>query len=45
VTLRTEDTRRKPDLRVERVEGAGHAVQSEQPLELIRLIEDFVFAA
>ncbi|MCU1400276.1 MAG: putative hydrolase [Acidimicrobiales bacterium] len=30
-------------LRVEIVEGAGHAVQSDRPLELVRLIEEFVF--
>jgi len=29
---------------VEVVPGAGHAVQSDQPLELVRLINDFVFA-
>ena len=34
---------RMPDLRVEVVPGAGHAVQSDRPLELIRLIEAFVF--
>lgn len=38
-----EMMRRKPDLRVECVGGAGHAVQSDQPLELTRLIEDFAF--
>jgi hypothetical protein len=25
------------------VPGAGHAVQSDRPLDLVRLIEDFVF--
>ena len=30
-------------LRVETVEGAGHAVQSDQPKALAALIEDFVF--
>lgn len=37
-----EMVRRKPDLRVESVDDAGHAVQSDRPLELIRLIENFV---
>ncbi|HEY6790477.1 MAG TPA: alpha/beta hydrolase [Trebonia sp.] len=35
--------RRQPGLRLEVVAGAGHAVQSDQPLELTRLIQDFVF--
>ena len=39
----TEMERRMPDLRVEIVEGAGHAVQSDQPVQLIGLIEEFVF--
>ena len=43
-TDRAEMKRRIPSLRVEVVGGAGHAVQSDQPLELVRLIEDFVFA-
>jgi pimeloyl-ACP methyl ester carboxylesterase len=34
---------RLPGLRVETVEGAGHAVQSDQPKALAALIEDFVF--
>jgi pimeloyl-ACP methyl ester carboxylesterase len=34
---------RQPRLRVEIVPGSGHAVQSDQPLALARLIEDFVF--
>lgn len=38
-----EMVRRKPDLHVESVDGAGHAVQSDQPLELIRLIDEFAF--
>jgi len=37
-----EMRRRKPDLRVETVAGAGHAVQSDRPRELLRLIEEFV---
>jgi pimeloyl-ACP methyl ester carboxylesterase len=38
-----EFRRHQPDLRVEVVAGSGHAVQSDQPLELTRLIQDFVF--
>ena len=38
-----EMRRRLPSLRVEVVPGAGHAVQSDRPLDLKRLIEDFVF--
>jgi len=37
--------RRLPSLRLEVVPGAGHAVQSDQPLVLTRLIEDFALAA
>jgi pimeloyl-ACP methyl ester carboxylesterase len=33
---------RLPGLRVEVVDGAGHAVQSDQPLALVRLLEDFL---
>lgn len=36
-----EMKRRIPGLRVEIVDGAGHAVQSDRPLDLVRLIEDF----
>ena len=36
-----EFQRRLPAARVEVVPGAGHAVQSDQPLALARLIEDF----
>ena len=36
-----EFRRRLPAARVEVVPGAGHAVQSDQPLALARLIEDF----
>ena len=39
-----EMERRISDLRVAVVEGAGHAVQSDKPLELAALIEDFIFA-
>lgn len=38
----SEMSRRVPNLRVERVAGAGHAVQSDRPLDLVRLIQDFV---
>lgn len=40
-----EFLRRQPGLRTEVVRDSGHAVQSDQPLELTRLIQDFVFAA
>src|SRR6516162_8062511 len=33
---------RMPGLRAEVVPGAGHAIQSDQPLALARLIEDFI---
>jgi pimeloyl-ACP methyl ester carboxylesterase len=36
-----EFQRRLPAARVEMVPGAGHAIQSDQPLALARLIEDF----
>jgi pimeloyl-ACP methyl ester carboxylesterase len=46
--VRAEDAaefrRRLPAARVEVVPGAGHAVQSDQPLLLARLIEDFIRA-
>ena len=46
--VRDEDVdemrRRLPSLRVEVVDGAGHAVQSDRPLELVRLLENFVFS-
>ena len=32
----------RPDARVERVEGAGHSVQGDQPIVLADLLEDFV---
>jgi len=38
-----EMKRRLPGLRVETVAGAGHAVQSDRPLDMVRLIKDFVF--
>jgi pimeloyl-ACP methyl ester carboxylesterase len=34
--------RRRPDARVEHVEGAGHSVQGDRPVELAELITDFV---
>ena len=34
--------RRVPDVRVEHVEGAGHSVQGDAPLELAALIDDFM---
>lgn len=34
--------RRRPDARVEPVEGAGHSVQGDTPVELAGLIADFV---
>lgn len=37
-----EFRKRKPDVRVEVVDGAAHAVQSDQPLRLVELINDFV---
>jgi pimeloyl-ACP methyl ester carboxylesterase len=36
--------RRRPAVRVEVVPDAGHSVQGDQPLELARIIEDFVNA-
>ena len=38
-----EFRQRLPAARVEVVPGAGHAIQSDQPLALARLIEDFLF--
>jgi pimeloyl-ACP methyl ester carboxylesterase len=34
--------RRQPDTRVEVVEGAGHSIQGDRPLELASLLESFV---
>jgi pimeloyl-ACP methyl ester carboxylesterase len=34
--------RRQPDVRVETVEGAGHSVQGDRPVELAGLIESFL---
>ena len=36
--------RRQPAVRVEGVEGAGHSIQGDRPLELAGLIEDFLFS-
>jgi pimeloyl-ACP methyl ester carboxylesterase len=36
--------RRQPTVRVEGVEGAGHSIQGDRPLELAALIEDFLFS-
>ena len=36
--------KRQPKVRVEVVEGAGHSIQGDQPLELARLLEDFLEA-
>ena len=41
----SEMRRRLPGLRVEVVDGAGHAVQSDRPLDLVALIENFAFGA
>ena len=37
-----EFTRRLPAARIEKVAGAGHAVQSDQPAALVALLRDFV---
>jgi pimeloyl-ACP methyl ester carboxylesterase len=37
-----ELVRRRPDARIEHVEGAGHSVQGDKPIELAALIADFV---
>ena len=33
---------RRPDARVEHVEGAGHSVQGDRPVELAALIHSFI---
>jgi pimeloyl-ACP methyl ester carboxylesterase len=38
---RAELRRRQPDARVEVVEGAGHSIQGDRPIELARLVDDF----
>ncbi|HUC38157.1 MAG TPA: alpha/beta hydrolase [Acidimicrobiales bacterium] len=40
----TELLARRPDARVEHVDNAGHSVQGDAPLELARLVSDFVFS-
>jgi pimeloyl-ACP methyl ester carboxylesterase len=35
----------QPTARVERVEGAGHSVQGDRPVELAALLDDFAFGA
>jgi pimeloyl-ACP methyl ester carboxylesterase len=37
--------RRLPSARVVHVEGAGHSLQGDTPLDLAAIIEDFVFRA
>ncbi|MGO9341874.1 MAG: alpha/beta fold hydrolase, partial [Acidimicrobiales bacterium] len=34
--------RRRPDARIEHVEGAGHSIQGDAPLELAKLLDDFL---
>jgi pimeloyl-ACP methyl ester carboxylesterase len=34
--------RRQPDARVELVEGAGHSIQGDKPVELARLLDAFL---
>jgi pimeloyl-ACP methyl ester carboxylesterase len=36
--------RRQPDARVELVDGAGHSIQGDRPVELAALLTDFVWA-
>jgi pimeloyl-ACP methyl ester carboxylesterase len=36
--------RRQPSVRVEGVEGAGHSIQGDRPLELAALLDDFLFS-
>ena len=40
---RAEFRRRQPTARLETVEGAGHSIQGDRPVELAALIDDFVF--
>ncbi len=37
-----ELVRRQPSTQVERVEGAGHSIQGDRPIELARLLEAFI---
>ena len=34
--------RRQPDVRVETVAGSGHSIQGDRPVELARLLADFL---
>jgi len=34
--------RRQPNVRVETVDGAGHSIQGDQPVELARLLDEFL---
>ena len=34
--------RRRPDVRVEVVEGAGHSIQGDKPVELAALLDEFL---
>jgi len=36
---------RRPDARIEHVVEAGHSIQGDDPLELARLVEEFVFGS
>ena len=38
---RAEFRRLKPDARLEMVDGAGHSVQGDRPVQLAALIDDF----
>jgi pimeloyl-ACP methyl ester carboxylesterase len=40
---RAEFRRRQPSARLETVNGAGHSIQGDRPVELAALIDDFVF--
>ena len=41
LALLADQVQRRPDARVEAVEGAGHSVQGDQPLVLARLLDQF----
>ena len=41
-TTKPSCCRRQPDARVELVDGAGHSIQGDRPLELAALLADFV---
>jgi pimeloyl-ACP methyl ester carboxylesterase len=40
---RAEFRRRQPSARLETVDGAGHSIQGDRPVELAALIDDFAF--